>query len=104
MLVPKFYYKQWESFGGNIEALAAALEPKQPGYVDLKEALQFFCKSKIQKASYINPKDSARLKEAVAKRLSEEDSLTFSNAHADSLALARAIKSTSTKRIKKPES
>jgi murein L,D-transpeptidase YcbB/YkuD len=93
MLVPKFYYKQWESFGGNIEALAAALEPKQPGYVDLKEALQFFLqKAKFKKHTYINPKDSARLKEAVAKRLSEEDSLTFSNAHTDSLALAVAIK------------
>jgi L,D-transpeptidase YcbB len=93
LLSPGFYYTQWQTYGGNLEALAPSLETDQPGYLALKEALHYFLKqARFKPYTYIDPKDSLHLQEAVAKRLSEEDSITFSNTHIDSLELAAAIK------------
>lgn len=92
-LSSKFYYAHWTSYGGNMQQLAEALESKQPRYTDLRRELQVFLRqAKFGNYTYVNPKDSPRLKTLLIQRLSEEDSITFSNTHVDSLELAAAIK------------
>lgn len=92
-LSPSFYYQHLQSYGGNIEKLALSLEPSQPGYIALKEALHYFLRgAKFSNYTYVNPKDSLKLKRLLVQRLSEEDSITFSKAQPDSAELAMAIK------------
>jgi murein L,D-transpeptidase YcbB/YkuD len=93
LLSPEFFHKQWQSYGGGMQQLALSLESKQPRYTELKEALQVFLQNAtFRNYTYINPKDSMHLQQAVAMRLSQEDSITFSTIHIDSIELAAAIK------------
>lgn len=92
-LSAQFYHQQWLSYGGNMEQLAATLEPKQLRYAELKKGLQQFLRqAKFGSHTYVNPRDSVRQKSLVIQRLSEEDSITFSAAQPDSFALSAAIK------------
>jgi murein L,D-transpeptidase YcbB/YkuD len=71
----------------------ATLEPTLPAYMALKEALAgFLDTATIKRFTYIAPKDSTRLKALLIKRLSEEDSITFSTTRPDSATLSDAIK------------
>jgi murein L,D-transpeptidase YcbB/YkuD len=92
-LSPQFYYKQWMAAGPNIRHWMATLEPTLPAYTALKEALAgFLDTATIKRFTYIAPKDSTRLKALLIKRLSEEDSITFSTTRPDSATLSDAIK------------
>ncbi|HUQ97598.1 MAG TPA: hypothetical protein VM010_08030, partial [Chitinophagaceae bacterium] len=92
-LSPEFYHQQLQSFDGHMHQLAASLEPTQPGYVDLKWALQEFLQhASFADYTFIDTKDSLGLKDALVKRLDEEDSITFTTAQPDSAELALAIK------------
>jgi murein L,D-transpeptidase YcbB/YkuD len=92
-LSPEFYYRQWTAAGPNIRKGIEMLEPTLPAYKALKEALAgFLDTATIKRFTYIAPKDSMRLKASLVKRLSEEDSITFSNTQPDSATLADAIK------------
>jgi murein L,D-transpeptidase YcbB/YkuD len=92
-LSPQFYYKQWMAAGPKIQHWMATLEPTLPAYMALKEALAgFLDTATIKRFTYIAPKDSTRLKALLIKRLSEEDSITFSTTRPDSATLSDAIK------------
>jgi murein L,D-transpeptidase YcbB/YkuD len=92
-LSPRFYYRQWTSAGSNIERHLASMEPAQPGYIGLKEALAHFLDEAIIKPyTYIPPRDSVRLKTLLVKRLGEEDSILVSSDQPDSVTLSAAIK------------
>ena len=88
-----FFHQKWMAYNGNMAQLAAVLEPKQPRYEELKKGLQdFLRRAKFDAYTYVPAKDSIRQKSLLIKRLTEEDSITFSNAHVDSTELSMAIK------------
>lgn len=73
---------------------AAALEPKNKDYGDLKKALQsFLAKANFRNYSVIKLKDSLSYRKVVYKRLTEEDSIKIPVlANPDSASVVSAIK------------
>jgi L,D-transpeptidase YcbB len=86
-----FYLRQLDSFRKKpLEAFTNALEPKHTQYADLKNALAGFLeKADLRHFTYVNPKDSANLKETIRKRLLEDSIRTLTM---DSLQFSLAIK------------
>jgi L,D-transpeptidase YcbB len=86
-----FYLRQLDSFRRKpVAAFTNALEPKHIQYADLKQALAGFLeKADLRHFTYVNPKDSAAIRESIRKRLLEDSIVVVGN---DSLQLALAIK------------
>jgi L,D-transpeptidase YcbB len=92
---PVFFVAQLDSFQKlNIIDFTVQLEPKNPSYIHLKEALKKFLKqADLKPHSRINGRDSLMYRDLVYRRLCEEDTLKLkTSVNPDSITLARAIK------------
>jgi len=89
-----FAGKQREFASVPITSFTDSLEPKLPGYHNLKSALRGFLRTaKFKNHTWVKGKDSMQLAKLVYKRIAEEDSLKIkADKEPDSLVIVTTIK------------
>lgn len=89
----RFFFEAWKEFqlNKNMDSIVAHLEPSNPFYDSLKQALHVFLKTaKLKKYTDLTGKDSSVLYSLVSQRLREEDSSIYGTA--DTMKLQDSIR------------
>jgi murein L,D-transpeptidase YcbB/YkuD len=92
-LQPDFFAEKLRSFQQRKDSIFERLEPRDSGYIKLKQVLNdLLPKANFKKYTFIATGDSTQIPALLYHRLSEEDSTLIPDEHPDSLQVSAAIK------------